>query len=73
MQVMVRVSAHSDKPGVEKIGENEFKVRVRAKPVDGKANAEVCQRLADYFGVPASRVRVVRGASNNKKAVEVCV
>ena len=40
---------------------------------DMEANAEVCQRLADYFGVPATAVRVIRGASNNKKTIDVSV
>ena len=71
MLLSVRVSTNSDKPGVEKAGEGQFKVHVRAKPLGGRANAEVCRRLADYFGVPVSAVRVVRGASNNKKTIEI--
>ncbi|MBI5225879.1 DUF167 domain-containing protein [Candidatus Micrarchaeota archaeon] len=71
MFVTVRVSTNSDKPCVEKIGDAEFKVKVKAKPVDGKANAEVCMRLAEHFGVPVSCVAVVRGVSNNKKTVRI--
>lgn len=71
MIVFVRVSTNSDRPGVEKIGENEYKVRVHAKPVDGKANADVVESLAEFFDVPKSRVRIVAGLTSKRKTVEI--
>jgi uncharacterized protein YggU (UPF0235/DUF167 family) len=45
--------------------------RVAAPPVDGKANAAVCALIAESYGVPKSRVSVVRGASARDKVVRV--
>jgi hypothetical protein len=45
--------------------------RLKAPPVDGKANAELIALVAERFGVPKSRVSVARGASGRLKRVEI--
>jgi len=67
----VRAHPGARKTGVERIGEGEFKVHVRARPEKGEANREVVAALADHLGVPASRIRIVRGAQSRLKLVEV--
>jgi uncharacterized protein (TIGR00251 family) len=54
---------------VEKLGEGEYKVHVPAPPEKGEANREVVAALADYFGLPASRIRIVRGERSRIKLV----
>jgi uncharacterized protein YggU (UPF0235/DUF167 family) len=46
-------------------------VRVTAPPVDGKANAALCALVAKAAGVPASRVKIVRGHSSRDKVLAV--
>jgi uncharacterized protein YggU (UPF0235/DUF167 family) len=46
-------------------------VRVRARPVDGAATLAAERALAAALGLPAHRVRVVRGATSREKLVEV--
>ena len=48
-----------------------WKLRVRAAPERGRANAEVAQLLADTLGVPPRDVRVVAGHTSRDKVVEV--
>ncbi len=48
-----------------------IKVRLAAPPVDGKANAELLQFLADAFGVPLRQVTFVRGEKSRRKVVRV--
>ncbi len=71
MIIQVRVSTNSVKPGVETISQTEYKVRVHAKPVDGKANAAVQEALAEFFGVAKSRVRIVAGLTSKRKTVVI--
>lgn len=64
------------KPGsrLESITENEdgsFTVKVRAPPIDGKANARVIELLAKHFGKPKSSVTLVHGSSGKKKVFEI--
>ena len=46
-------------------------VRVRAVPEDGKANAALARLLAKEFGVPASAIRVVSGATSRVKTLAI--
>jgi len=48
-----------------------WKLALAAPPVDGKANEECVRFFADLAGVPKSRVRIVSGATNRMKVVEV--
>jgi uncharacterized protein YggU (UPF0235/DUF167 family) len=55
----------------EKKGERHFVVAVNERAIDGKANRAIEHALAEYFGVPASRVRIVAGQTAKEKVVEV--
>lgn len=63
----VKVQPRSKAPGVEKLGEGLFRVRVLAAPEKGRANREVAERLAEYLDVPPSRLTLVRGAASCHK------
>ena len=65
----VRVHPGSRKVKVETLGPDEYKVHVAAPPEKGQANREVVAALADHFGLPASRVRIVRGEHSRIKRV----
>jgi len=52
-------------------GRPVLRVRVRAAPVDGAANAALEELLARALRVASSRVRVMRGGQSRLKAVEI--
>lgn len=66
----VRVSTNSSKPGVEDCGEY-LKVRVKAKPIGGRANMEVVKLIAGHFKARESQVTILRGAGDRRKTVEI--
>lgn len=45
--------------------------RVKAPPVDGKANAALVALIAAHFGVPRARVSIRSGASGRLKRVTI--
>jgi uncharacterized protein len=68
----VRVKPGSSRAGVGgRYGDDAIIVAVRAKAVDGKANAAVCAALADAFGVRPSRVTIVTGERARDKVIEI--
>jgi len=67
----VRVVPRARRPGLERRADGVLVARVAAPPVDGKANAAVCALIAEAYGVPKSRVTVVRGARSREKVVRV--
>jgi len=50
-------------------GENALRVRLRAPPVDGKANAALATFLAEAFGLPKRDVILMQGATGRHKRV----
>ncbi len=71
MKIQVKVHARSKREGIVPQPDGSYKVDVKAPPVEGKANEAVCKVLAEFFKKPKSSVRVVQGATNSRKVVEV--
>jgi uncharacterized protein (TIGR00251 family) len=49
----------------------ELRVRLRAPPVEGRANEALCRLLASHLGVPASSVELLTGATARTKRLRV--
>lgn len=52
-------------------GDRAVRIRLAAPPVDGEANHELVELLADVFDVPRRRVELVRGAGSRSKVVRI--
>ena len=48
-----------------------LKIRLRAQPVEGKANEALIRYIADTLDVPKSAVRITLGHTNKRKIIEV--
>jgi len=46
-------------------------VGVMSTPKNGAANKEVVGKIAEYFGVPKSRVKIIAGRASKMKIIEV--
>lgn len=71
MKIFILAKTKAKERKVQKISENSFQVSVPALPVDGQANREIVEVLADYFGVSKSSVRILSGAASKKKLIYV--
>ena len=70
MRIQLRVVPNAKVQAVEPFGEG-LRIRVKAKAQQGKANAEIIEALAEHFCVPEKNVRIVSGATSNRKTVDV--
>ena len=61
----MRAQPRSSRSGIDGTVGDAVKVRIRSAPVDGKANKELVETLADAFGIPKSSV-VFRGGETSK-------
>ena len=52
-------------------GETALAIKLKAPPVDGKANTALISFLAKTLGVPKSQVTLVRGKTNRIKQLEI--
>ena len=57
--------------GRDASGRAFLKIRVKAPPVDGEANATLERLLARLLGVPGSAVHVARGSTARLKRLEI--
>lgn len=71
MRVYIKVIPRSSQNSVEKISAGEYRVRLTAPPVDGKANEALIKTLAEHFGVAKSNILIVGGKSTQRKMVDV--
>jgi uncharacterized protein (TIGR00251 family) len=70
LKIKVRVAPRSSRDEVVKTGD-DYLVRVKAQPREGKANEAVIKLLADYFGVTRSSIRIISGLNGRNKMVEI--
>ena len=71
MRIYISVSPRSSKNEIKKLSEGEYKVKIKAPPVDGKANDMLIKVLAEYFKVPSSCISIVGGKSTKRKMVDI--
>jgi uncharacterized protein (TIGR00251 family) len=69
--VQVRVQPRAGRDQIAGARGDALLVKVKAPPVDGKANDAVCRLLAKAAGVPATSAELVRGASARDKVVRL--
>jgi len=55
------------------VDDTNFIAHVKAPPVEGKANEALVRLLSDYFGVPKSRVLIIKGAASKYKLVHLLI
>ncbi|MBO7482371.1 MAG: YggU family protein [Kiritimatiellae bacterium] len=65
----VKAQPRSSRAGIDGLVGDAVKVRIRSAPVDGKANKELVETLADAFGLPKSRVVFKSGETSKTKRI----
>ena len=65
----VRAQPRSSRPGLDSIVGDAVKVRIKSAPVDGKANKELVETIADAFGIPKSLVELKSGQTSKTKRI----
>jgi uncharacterized protein YggU (UPF0235/DUF167 family) len=71
MPTFYRVKAHpgAKKDALEPRGPGAYEAWVRAPAEEGRANAAVLSLLAVHLGLPAKRLRIVKGARSPSKLI----
>lgn len=65
----VKAQPRSSKAGLDGLLGDAIKVKIRCAPVDGKANKELVETLADAFDLPKSRVVFKSGETSKTKRI----
>ena len=73
MKIAVHVKANARKEKVEKLGDAEFSVWVKAQAKEGRANLAVIEALSAYLSIPKSRITILRGHAAKHKLIEAAI
>lgn len=69
--VRVKVKPGSRVEELVELEDGSYEARVKAPPVDGKANAALIALVAAHFGVRKARVLIKSGASGRTKLIQI--
>jgi len=69
--VSVKVVPRSSKKGIAGIEGDVVKIKVTAPPVDGAANEQVIEIIAEAMKVRKSDVDIIRGSASRTKTVRI--
>jgi len=70
VKIQVKVKPSSKNEEVSQEGDN-FVVKVREPPKEGKANQAVIKLLAKHFSVSQGQVRILSGFKSKNKVIEI--
>ena len=85
MKILVQAKPHAKIEKVEhiqtllsgsdasKVGMPVYKISVKAKPTDGRANSAIIRILSVHFKISRARIRIVSGHATSRKIVEINV
>lgn len=71
MTLRVKVKPGARASSLEQLADGTWLARVKAPPVDGKANEALIELIAGHFGVRKSAVTIRSGASGRLKTIDV--
>lgn len=73
MTVSVRVHPGASREGITLLPDGSLDVRLRARAVEGQANAALVDLLADRLGLRRREVEIVAGERSRQKRVRIGV
>jgi len=71
IKLEVRLTPRAGRDQIGGRREGVLQVRVKAPPVDGKANEALRKLIAKRAGVPKSQVTIVRGERSRRKLIAI--
>jgi uncharacterized protein len=67
----VRVKPGARESGLEQAADGHWLAKIKAAPIEGRANDELISLIARHFGLRRSQVSIRSGASGRLKRVQI--
>ena len=71
MRIKVKVIARASKCEIVPLDEQQLKVKVTQPALEGRANHQVIELLAEYFQIPKKSITLISGVKNCHKTFEI--
>ena len=69
--IQVKVKPNARVSGLEQVEDGTWLAKIKAQPIDGKANEELIRLVAERFGIRKAQVSIKSGASARMKLVQI--
>ena len=69
--LQIKVKPRAKTSSLERLPDGTWVARLKSPPVDGKANAELIELIAERFGCRKSAVSIKSGAGGRMKLVKI--
>lgn len=69
--ISIHVIPRSSKVSIEKIGANEYKVKLHTPPVEGAANRELIRLISEKLDIPRSQIQIRSGEKTRTKVITI--
>ena len=71
MLLRIKVKANSKTDEITRDEGGAWRIKIRAQPVEGKANKYLVEYLSEVLGIAPSKIEVIKGANNPFKTIEI--
>ena len=71
MIINVKVKPNSDKQEIENIDGKNYRISLKSKPEDNKANIELLKLLKEYFSISMQDIKILKGLKSRNKIIEI--
>ena len=71
LNIRVKVKPNARASSLERLEDGSWRARLKAPPVDGKANEALVEFLAEHYGVPRRSVTIESGLHSRQKKVTI--
>ena len=71
MKLFIKAKPGAKAEKIVKMSETNFKIAVKERPQNGKANAAILRALAGHFKIAPSRLKIISGSTAHNKIIEI--
>ncbi len=71
MKLRIKVKPGSKTDEIVREADGGLKVKIKAQPVEGKANKYLVEYLSGVLDVPKSKITLLKGETNSFKTLEI--
>ena len=73
MKLRIKVRPGSKTDEILREADGAIKVKIKAQPVEGKANKYLVEYLSEVLALPKSKIVLLKGETNSFKTLEIDV
>ncbi len=71
MKLRIKVKPASKTDEIIREADGSLKIKIKAQPVEGKANKYLVEYLSSVLGLPKSKIVLLKGETNSFKTLEI--